>query len=406
MIVALVFLPAAKTLMGGPSCHCQLGEPCGWREVERRVAEGKASRSALVQEEGDCLRDGGGDSDGAACSVVGRHNAQVTLPRSALKCMDPCRSLAVFVEASLASSSPICFASPKSWLGRRRHSRAGCPIPSTGCNDPDRLHHNPLPPPVRVRAVDVDVDGRPVSPGALLQLPVAAQQIRIAYTALSLSIPERGRLRYRLEGVDQGWQDAGTRREAIHTNRRPGHYRFRVLAANQDGVWNERGAAMEIQIPSPFCLTSWFLALSALVVAGLLWLIYLRRLRVMETCLQARLAERHIKRERIARALHASVPRLRFAMALPPLPTLNCRCRETLPTGLRSPAGDVGSAAKRDKFSQGAVAGEGPNYGNEGCILEPERAPSKNEVRTARTTDACASLPVATAQPAPNRHER
>lgn len=330
----------------------------------------------------------------------------MTLPRSALKCMDPCRSLAVFVEASLASSSPICFASPKSWLGRRRHSRAGCPIPSTGCNDPDRLHHNPLPPPVRVRAVDVDVDGRPVSPGALLQLPVAAQQIRIAYTALSLSIPERGRLRYRLEGVDQGWQDAGTRREAIHTNRRPGHYRFRVLAANQDGVWNERCAAMEIQIPSPFCLTSWFLALSALVVAGLLWLIYLRRLRVMETCLQARLAERHIKRERIARALHASVPRLRFAMALPPLPTLNCRCRETLPTGLRSPAGDVGSAAKRDKFSQGAVAGEGPNYGNEGCILEPERAPSKNEVRTARTTDACASLPVATAQPAPNRHER
>nr|WP_229689357.1 triple tyrosine motif-containing protein [Xanthomonas oryzae] len=155
---------------------------------------------------------------------------------------------------------------------------------------------------MRAVDVDVDVDGRPVSPGALLQLPVAAHQIRIAYTALSLSIPERGRLRYWLEGVDQGWQDAGTRREAIYTNRRPGHYRFRVLAANQDGGWNERGAAMEIQIPPPFCLTSWFLALSALVVAGLLWLIYLRRLRVMETRLQARLAERHIKRERIARA--------------------------------------------------------------------------------------------------------
>ncbi|AJQ85477.1 triple tyrosine motif-containing protein [Xanthomonas oryzae] len=199
------------------------------------------------------------------------------------------------------------------------------------------MHHNPLPPPVRVRAVD----GRPVSPGGLLQLPVGAQQIRITYTALSLSIPERGRFRYRLEGVDQGWQDAGTRREAIHTNLRPGHYRFRVLAANQDGVWNERGAAMEIQIPPPFCLTSWFLALSALVVAGLLWLIYLRRLRVMEARLQARLAERHIKRERIASALHASVPRLRFGMALPPVPTLNCRCRQALPTGLRSAAGDV-----------------------------------------------------------------
>ncbi|WP_233492751.1 triple tyrosine motif-containing protein [Xanthomonas oryzae] len=163
--------------------------------------------------------------------------------------------------------------------------------------------------------VDVDVDGRPVSPGALLQLPVGAQQLRIAYIALSLSIPDRGRFRYRLEGVDQGWQDAGTRREAIYTNLRPGHYRFHVLAANQDGGWNERGAAMEIQIPPPFCLTSWFLALSALVVAGLLWLIYLRRLRVMEARLQARLAERHNQarrdRARCTHRCHACVSQWR-----------------------------------------------------------------------------------------------
>ncbi len=190
--------------------------------------------------------------------------------------------------------------------------------------DPGRLHHNPLPPPVRVRAVDVD--GRPVSPGALLQLPVGAQQLRIAYTALSLSIPERVRFRYRLEGVDQGWQDAGTRREAIYTNLRPGHYRFRVLAANEDGIWNERGAGMEIQIPPPFYLTSWFLALCVLVVAGLLWLIYLRRLRVMEARLQARLAERHLERERIARELHDTLLQgiqgliLRFQAAIEKLP--------------------------------------------------------------------------------------
>ncbi|WP_372172616.1 two-component regulator propeller domain-containing protein [Xanthomonas axonopodis] len=190
--------------------------------------------------------------------------------------------------------------------------------------DPNRLHHNPLPPPVYLHAVEVD--GRPFLPGALLQLPVGAQQLRIAYAALSLSIPERVRFRYRLEGVDQGWQDAGTRREAIYTNLRPGHYRFRVLAANEDGVWNTQGAAMEIQIPPPFYLTSWFLTLCVLVGTGLLWLIYLRRLRVMEARLQARLAERHLERERIARELHDTLLQgiqsliLRFQAAIEKLP--------------------------------------------------------------------------------------
>ncbi|WP_115527816.1 sensor histidine kinase [Xanthomonas arboricola] len=190
--------------------------------------------------------------------------------------------------------------------------------------DPHRFHHNPVPPPVRVRAVDVD--GHPFSLDPLLQLPVGAQQLRIAYTALSLSIPERVQFRYQLEGVDQGWQDAGTRREAAYTNLRPGHYRFRVLAANEDGVWNEQGATLEIQIPPPFYLTTWFQTLCVLVVAGLLWLIYLRRLRVMEERLQARLAERHLERERIARELHDTLLQgiqgliLRFQSAIEKLP--------------------------------------------------------------------------------------
>ncbi|KAB7764321.1 ATPase [Xanthomonas maliensis] len=190
--------------------------------------------------------------------------------------------------------------------------------------DPKRLHHNPLPPPVQIRAVDVD--GRALSPGPLLQLSVGAQQLRIAYTALSLSIPERVKFRYRLEGVDHGWQDAGTRREAVYTNLRPGQYRFRVLAANEDGVWNQQGASLAIQIPPPFYLTTWFLALCVLVGAGVLWLIYLRRLRVMEARLQARLAERHLERERIARELHDTLLQgiqgliLRFQSAIEKLP--------------------------------------------------------------------------------------
>ncbi|MDH5832835.1 sensor histidine kinase [Luteimonas kalidii] len=168
--------------------------------------------------------------------------------------------------------------------------------------DPTRLHGNPLPPPVRLRAVDVD--GRHLPPGPALQLPVDAHQLRIAYTALSLSIPERVKFRYRLEGVEEDWQDAGTRREAVYTNLGPGQYRFHVLAANEDGVWNEEGATLDFSIPPPFYRTAWFIALCMAVGAGLLWLLYRYRLRVMETRLQARLEERHLERERIARELH------------------------------------------------------------------------------------------------------
>lgn len=168
--------------------------------------------------------------------------------------------------------------------------------------DPMRLRHNQLTPPVQVRAVEVD--GRHLAPRPALQLPVDARQLRIAYTAMSLSIPERVRFRYRLDGVDQGWQEAGTRREAVYTNLGPGRYRFHVLAANEDGVWNEDGAALDFNIPPPFYQTPWFLALCVAVGAGLLWLLYQYRLRVMAARLQARLEERHLERERIARELH------------------------------------------------------------------------------------------------------
>ena len=67
---------------------------------------------------------------------------------------------------------------------------------------------------------------------------------------MSLSIPERVRFRYQLVGSDSGWQDAGGRREAFYTNLGPGAYRFRVIAANDDGVWNQAGAALDFTIPS------------------------------------------------------------------------------------------------------------------------------------------------------------
>lgn len=168
--------------------------------------------------------------------------------------------------------------------------------------DPERIHHNPLPPSVVIRSI-IAGDRRYV-PRADLRMPPRTRGLKIEYSALSLAVPERVAFRYRLEGVDDGWQDPGTRREAIYTNLGPGHYRFHVIAANDDGVWNEQGASVAFEIEPTFFETHWFLALCVLAASVLLWLLYVLRLRQMTARVRHRLEERHAERERIARELH------------------------------------------------------------------------------------------------------
>ena len=84
-------------------------------------------------------------------------------------------------------------------------------------------------------AVPSGADGR-------LALPALVRDLQIDYTALSLVAPEKMRFRYKLEGCDRDWQDVGSRRQAFYTDLAPGNYRFRVIAANNSGVWNEAGA--------------------------------------------------------------------------------------------------------------------------------------------------------------------
>jgi YXYXY domain-containing protein len=75
-----------------------------------------------------------------------------------------------------------------------------------------------------------------------LGLPARTTSLRIAFAAASMTMPERVRFRFKLDGVDKDWQDAGTRRETTYTYLGPGSYRFQVIACNDDGVWNEAGA--------------------------------------------------------------------------------------------------------------------------------------------------------------------
>ncbi|MBC9035175.1 hypothetical protein IAG41_22525 [Sphingomonas sp. JC676] len=168
--------------------------------------------------------------------------------------------------------------------------------------DPGHLHRNPLPPGVAITSIDVD--GRRARDPRMLRLPEGASDIEIRYAATSLAIPERVRFRYQLEGYDKAWIDPGQRRQAFYTNLAPGSYRFRVIAANEDGVWNRSGAAFDFEIPPTFLQSRWFLALCVGLAALLLWGLYRLRMAQVAGRIRARLEERLGERERIARELH------------------------------------------------------------------------------------------------------
>src|SRR5262249_20276530 len=117
-------------------------------------------------------------------------------------------------------------------------------------------------------------------------------------------VPRKTRFRYKLEGHDSVWQDAETRRQAFYTDLAPGQYRFRVTASNNDGVWNETGTALDFLVEPAFFQTLWFRALSAVAAILVVMLLFLLRVKQVEGRLNARLEERLIERERIARDLH------------------------------------------------------------------------------------------------------
>ena len=133
-----------------------------------------------------------------------------------------------------------------------------------------------MPPPVSITSVSAD--GSRYTRLADLRLPAHTANLQIDYSALSLSAPERVRFRYKLDGIDKGWQDVGTRREAYYSNLGPGSYQFRVIACNNDGVWNEAGASLDFSIAPAYYQTRWFQASCAAAFLALLWALYRFRL--------------------------------------------------------------------------------------------------------------------------------
>jgi signal transduction histidine kinase len=155
---------------------------------------------------------------------------------------------------------------------------------------------------VAIRSIGSGQERYPASDG--VKFSAGTKSIEIDYTALSLSVPERVQFRYRLEGVDSVWQEVSTRREAIYSNLGPGHYSFRVIACNNDGVWNEEGASLEFDIAPTFYQTKWFVLLCVAVAAFLLWAAYQWRVQLVAARLQMQFQERLSERTRIAQDLH------------------------------------------------------------------------------------------------------
>jgi two-component sensor histidine kinase len=175
-----------------------------------------------------------------------------------------------------------------------------------GVIDPSHLPFNKLPPPVHIEQITADRKAYDATPDAngQVRLHPRVRDLEIDYTALSLVAPEKVLFRYKLEGWDRDWQDAGTRRQAFYSNLPPRNYLFRVMACNNSGVWNEAGASLDFSVAPAYYQTNWFRLLCGAACLGLLWGLYHLRLRQLAREFNMRLDERVSERTRIARELH------------------------------------------------------------------------------------------------------
>jgi ligand-binding sensor domain-containing protein/signal transduction histidine kinase len=178
--------------------------------------------------------------------------------------------------------------------------------------NPARLVLNTNPPPVVIESVLID--GQPVHTNRLraawpetVIVPAGKEQLEIQFTSLNLAAPDRARFQYWLVGHEKGWVPAGSARFAHYSKLPPGPYHFRVMACNEDGVWNEKGGELWLTVEPPFWRTWWFRAAAAAgllgaIVAGVHYFSTQRLQRQLGAMRQKEALEK--ERARIARDIH------------------------------------------------------------------------------------------------------
>jgi PAS domain S-box-containing protein len=202
---------------------------------------------------------------------------------------------------------------PAGW--KTRDGRLWFPtIKGVAIVDPRHLSSNTKPPPVVLE--EFIADKKSIVLGSAISLPPGTAQVEFHFAGLSFVAPERVRYKYTLEGFDSGWIDAGTRRTAYYTNLSPGSYHFRVIACNNNGVWNETGIVTAFSIQPHFYRTAYFyIGCGLLVVLGAA-LLYRSRIAGIKAN-QRRLA---VLVEARTKELRATESRFRILFADTPLP--------------------------------------------------------------------------------------
>jgi signal transduction histidine kinase/ligand-binding sensor domain-containing protein len=168
--------------------------------------------------------------------------------------------------------------------------------------DPSRISEPARPAAASIESVIVDREEF-AAVGNLVVGP-HPRELQIHYTSPTFSIPQKVTFRYKLDGYDDDWHEAGPRREAFYTELPPGTYAFRVVASNSDGVWNETAATLVVAVAPAFYQTTWFRAVGAALFLALLWAAYQFRMRKVRHAFELTLEGRVGERTRIARELH------------------------------------------------------------------------------------------------------
>jgi len=180
---------------------------------------------------------------------------------------------------------------------------------------PAELRQNTNPPPVLIEGAKIDdqdvlqsTNLLRASPLQLLTVPAGAESIEIRFTSLNLAAPDKGRFRFRMEGHEENWEEwPGTIRSARYSKLPHGHYRFRAIACNEDGVWGDADCSLAVTVLPPFWQTWWFLTLSGLAllatVVGSVHYVSTQKLqRQLAVLRQQEVLEK--ERARISRDLH------------------------------------------------------------------------------------------------------
>ena len=211
--------------------------------------------------------------------------------------------------------------------------------------DPSRLSQNALP--ARPYIESVTIDRMEFQASENLKLSPHPRDLQIDYTSPSFLIPQKLKFRYRLNGYDRDWKDAGTRRQAFYTDLRPGNYSFRVIACNSDGVWNDSAAKLDFYVAPAYYQTNWFRALCGCIFLALLWTAYQWRVRQLQHDFDMTLETRIGERTRIARDLHDTLLQsfhgllLRFQTVSVLLPGRPIEAKEKLDSAIEQAAGAI-----------------------------------------------------------------